>query len=245
VGFQLEDRDQRLAPVRPAPSPRAPRYTPRRYGSTRHPHRTTPRSWSADGTEPRAWSADGTGPRAMSARSSARSAPSCPARLLARLRAPRRVCRLLDVTVPGPVYAAWLRAQDPEVHRWHQERLSRPVGGIGRAGRSSPEVNCEEAGTGDLAQSASGPPRADLQPGQGGHAQVHPAHPGGAVALGSLAAQENLKVRSSPSTSPRRPSSIARWRRAGRSASSSSRRGNILGLIDSIGQRMQASPNQR
>jgi hypothetical protein len=55
--------------------------------------------------------------------------------------------------------------------------------------------------------------------------------------------RRNVKVSSSPSTSPRQPSSIARCRRASRSSSSSSRRGIILGLIDSMWQRMQASLN--
>ena len=46
-----------------------------------------------------------------------------------------------------------------------------------------------------------------------------------------------------PSTSPLQSSVIARWRRASRSASSSSRRASIFGLIESMGQRMHASLN--
>src|SRR6266545_4278812 len=53
--------------------------------------------------------------------------------------------------------------------------------------------------------------------------------------------RRKVRVRSMPSASPVQPSSSARWRRATRSVSSSSRRPSIFGLTCSIGQRTQAS----
>lgn len=71
-------------------------------------------------------------------------------RLLARLRVPRRGCRLLDVAVPGPFYAPGCVSKARKFTDGIKNASLDPLGEWVGAGRSS-EVNRNEAGTGDLA----------------------------------------------------------------------------------------------